>query len=150
MSSANDSASPGGRLPPHLYMVVLGTRDLASLRRFYRGLGWPERPGASDTLAMFDLGNTVLTLHPSSPAVGDSSPAESAAAGAVTLVVDVDEREAVDSAVAAALELGARQMSAPTDQSYGGRSAVVADPEGNHWEVLWLPNKPAKPAKPTA
>jgi uncharacterized protein len=125
-------------MPPRLSMVVLGARDLPALRRFYGGLGWPERPGASDALAMFDLGTTVLTLHPSGTAARGRSPTEVAASSAVTLVVPVDGREAVDEAVAAALELGARQVSAPADQAFGGRSAVVADPEGNRWEVLWV------------
>jgi uncharacterized protein len=138
MTAAHESASPGGGMPPHLSMVVLGARDMPALRRFYRGLRWPERPGASDALAMFDLGTTVLTLHPSSPAAGGLSPTQAAAPSAVTFVVDVDRREAVDEAVAAALEVGAQQVSAPADQAFGGRSAVVADPEGNRWEVLWV------------
>jgi uncharacterized protein len=125
-------------MPPRLSMVVLSARDLPALRRFYGGLGWSERPGASDALAMFDLGTTVLTLHPASPAAGELSSTEVAGSSAVTLVVGVDRREAVDEAVAAALALGARQVSAPSDQSFGGRSAVVADPEGNRWEVLWV------------
>ncbi len=137
MTAANQSASPGGVMPPRLSMVVLGARDVPALRRFYRGLGWPERPGASDALAMFDLGATVLTLHPSSPD-GGLSPTEAVASSAVTLVVDVDRREAVDEAVAAAVEVGAQQVSAPADQAFGGRSALVADPEGNRWEVLWV------------
>lgn len=138
MTAADDSASPSGRLPPRLTMVVLSARDLPALRRFYGGLGWPERPGASDALAMFDLGTTVLTLHPSGTAAGEPPPTEVVASSAVTLVVHVDRREAVDEAVAATLELGAQQVSAPADQAFGGRSAVVADPEGNRWEVLWL------------
>ena len=125
-------------MPAHLSMVVLGSRDLPNLRRFYRGLGWPERPGASDALAMFDLGSTVLTLHPSAPATDARTPAPEEAAGAVTLVLDVDRREAVDAAVAAALAVGATPVSGPADQDWGGRSAVVADPEGHRWEVLWV------------
>jgi predicted lactoylglutathione lyase len=125
-------------MPPHLSMVVLSARDLPALRRFYGGLGWPERPGASDALAMFDLGTTVLTLHRAPPVAGGLSPTEAAGSSAVTLVVGVDRREAVDEAVAAALALGALQVSEPADQSFGGRSAVVADPEGNRWEVLWV------------
>ena len=65
--TAERGLGPGsGVVPPRLSMVVLGARDLPVLRRFYVGLGWPERPGASDALAMFELGTTVLALHPAS------------------------------------------------------------------------------------
>jgi hypothetical protein len=26
-----------------------------------------------------------------------------------------------------------------TDRSWGGRSAFIADPEGNGWEIIWSP-----------
>jgi uncharacterized protein len=123
-------------------MVVLAARDLPSLRRFYRALGWPERPGASDGLAMFDLGATVLTLHPAAESTDGSSGERADAGSSVTLVIDVDARDGVDDAVTAALGAGARLVAAPVDQSWGGRSAVVADPEGNRWEVLWVPHQP--------
>lgn len=119
-------------------MVVLGARDLPVLRRFYVGLGWPERPGASDALAMFELGPTVLALHPAS-AEDAAIEREQSQQPSTTLVIHVETREAVDAAVAAAVAAGARRVSAPADQPWGGRSALVADPEGNRWEVLWVP-----------
>lgn len=126
-----------GALPPHLSMVVLHARDLPALRRFYLELGWPERPGASDSLAMFDLGAAVLTLHPAAP--GAVPPCDEAAAVAPTLVVNVASADAVDRAVAQAAAAGAGVVSPARDQTWGGRSAVVADPEGNRWEVLFVP-----------
>jgi hypothetical protein len=32
--------------------------------------------------------------------------------------------------------LGWREL---TDRSWGGRSAFMADPEGNRWEITWSP-----------
>ena len=120
-------------------MVVLNARDLPALRRFYIALGWPERAGASDSLAMFELGATVLTLHPAPSATEGRSDGEGVSP-ATTLVINVQSREGVDAAVAASVAAGARRVSDPTNQSWGGRSAVVADPEGNHWELLWVPS----------
>jgi uncharacterized glyoxalase superfamily protein PhnB len=120
-------------------MVVLGTRDVAGLRRFYADLGWTEHPGASDQLVMFSLGDTVLTLH-ADDAASAPRPA-SAPPPAVTLVIDLETAEAVDGAVAVATGAGGSLESAPTDQPWGGRSAVVADPEGNRWELLFVPGR---------
>jgi hypothetical protein len=34
---------------------------------------------------------------------------------------------------------GATVLKEPTDADWGGRSAYVADPEGNLWEIAWVP-----------
>jgi len=34
---------------------------------------------------------------------------------------------------------GARVVGAPVDREWGGYSGYVADPEGNRWEIAWLP-----------
>ena len=117
-------------------MVVLSSPDVPGLRRFYRALGWDEQPGASDDLAMFALGGATLALH---AAAASSSPPVEGLRSSPTLVVYVATREAVDSAVEVAAGAGASVPAAPTDQPWGGRSAVFADPEGHRWEVLWVP-----------
>jgi uncharacterized protein len=128
---------PAGGMPARLNMVVLSARDLPALRRFYRDLGWTEQPGASDSLAFFPLGEVMLALF---PAAAGSAGSETTTAGdrsGMTLVVKVATSGAVDSAFAGAIAAGAASISEPEDQSFGGRSAVLADPEGNRWELLW-------------
>jgi hypothetical protein len=61
----------------------------------------------------------------------------------MTLVVRVDTGDGVDAAFDAAMRVGALPISEPQDQSFGGRSAVLADPEGNRWELLWVPGAPS-------
>ncbi len=129
----SDPAAP--RVPAHLNMVVLSARDLPALRRFYRELGWHEQPGASDTLAFFPLGDVTLALFPST----GSDEGTGVDRSAMTLVIRVANSRAVDTAFAQAVEAGGRSVSEPEDQSFGGRAAVVADPEGNRWELLWTP-----------
>lgn len=138
--TAEDTAGePTPALPPELSMVVLTVRDMPALRRFYRALGWQEQAGASDDLAFFPLAGLTLALHPAGeraarvPNPGD--PEEPT----VTLVVRVSGSAAVDEACASAVRAGAGLASPPTDQPWGGRSAVIADPEGNRWEVLFVP-----------
>ena len=55
------------------------------------------------------------------------------------LAINVEAREEVDAAVEAASAAGARLLAAPTDRDWGGRSAYFADPEGNAWEIAWVP-----------
>ena len=57
----------------------------------------------------------------------------------VTLAVNVEERGMVDGAMAAAVQAGATVLKEPEDADWGGRSAYFADPEGNVWEVAWMP-----------
>ncbi len=127
-----------GGMPATLSMVVLGARDLPTLRRYYRALGWPEQPDGSDSLSTFALGGVALTLYP------QAEPTRPAAETvedrpAVTLVVRVGARDEVDAACAAAIRAGGHATADPQDQPWGGRSGIVADPEGNRWEVLWVP-----------
>jgi len=132
-------AAPAGGMPAHLSMVVLDALDLPALRRFYRGLGWTEQAGASDSLAFFPLGEVTLALFPRAVGTGEGDTVAPEDRSGITLVVRVGTSGAVDTAFAAALQAGALAISEPQDQSFGGRSAVMADPEGHRWELLWVP-----------
>jgi uncharacterized protein len=137
-----DNAAPesASTIPAHLSMVVLSVRDMPALRDYYRALGWQEQPGASDALSIFELGGAALALHPQSDPVEASDRSE-ADRTAVTFVVRVGSASEVDAACFSAERAGARPVSGPQDQPWGGRSALVADPEGNRWELLWVPSQ---------
>jgi uncharacterized glyoxalase superfamily protein PhnB len=117
-------------------MVVLTSRDVPKLRRFYRALGWSEQAGDTDELCRFQLGPVVLTLYPDELHVDEQEPD---GPSHITLVVRLPSRELVDKAYGTAVDAGAELVSPPTDQSWGGRSSVVADPDGHRWELLWVP-----------
>ena len=57
----------------------------------------------------------------------------------MALATNVETREGVDAAFEVAVAAGATVLKEPTDADWGGRSAYVADPEGNLWEIAWVP-----------
>jgi uncharacterized glyoxalase superfamily protein PhnB len=130
---------PASALPADLSMVVLTVRDMPVLRRFYRALGWQEQPGASDALSIFQLAGAALALHPDSDTAAGRAAGTTASDPGVTMVVRVTSAGQVDAACSSAVRAGARVISEPVEQPWGGRSALVADPEGNRWELLWVP-----------
>ncbi|MFE3526258.1 LuxR C-terminal-related transcriptional regulator [Streptomyces sp. NPDC059161] len=128
-------------VPSRLCTVTLGARNVPRLRRFYRGLGWAELPEGDNGRAGFLLAGVLLVLYPlAEPAAG----AERGAAGAggwsgITLTCAVDSSQQVDAAFAAAVAADATAVAGPADRPSGGRSAYIADPEGNRWEIAWEP-----------
>jgi catechol 2,3-dioxygenase-like lactoylglutathione lyase family enzyme len=128
-------------IPARLSIITLGAREMDVLRSFYRTLGWPELPNGDSSWTGFLLGGVLLALFPISDLTAEAAPDSTTPTGwsGVTLACTVGTRDEVDSAFAAAVTAGAAPVAAPTDRSWGGRSAFVADPEGNRWEITWSP-----------
>jgi uncharacterized protein len=128
-------------ISPRLSIVTLGARDMSVLRSFYRALGWPELSIGDDSWTGFLLGGVLLALFPLSDLTDEAAPGSPAPAGwsGVTLACTVGTRDEVDTTFDAAVAAGATPVAAATDRSWGGRSAFVADPEGNRWEITWSP-----------
>ena len=128
-------------LPARLSIVTLGARDMRTLRQFYRTLGWPELSDGDDTWTGFLLGGVLLALFPERDLTAEAAPGSPAPTGwsGVTLACTVDTRDEVDRAFSAAVSAGATPIAAATDRPLGGRSAFIADPEGNRWEITWGP-----------
>ena len=128
--------------PARLSVVTLGAHDVAALRAFYERLGWTTKSTADD-FAAFPLGGAVLCLfdiaHLAAEAGGGPVPDPVPFKG-FTVSINVDERDHVDSALAAARDAGATLLAEPVDRNWGGASAYFADPEGNAWEIAWLPD----------
>jgi hypothetical protein len=125
-------------IPSRLSVVTLGAQDLPSLRRFYCGLGWTELKGSDDSWCAFLLGGVLFALFPERDLDAEATVTTSGRGG-FTLAINVDHKADVDSAFSAAVEAGARPLGRPEDRSWGGRSAYLADLEGNRWEIAWAP-----------
>lgn len=130
-------------IPARITVVTIGAHDMASLRAFYRGLGWPENPNSSDEFTSFFRSGAVLALFPFEELAKDGKvdPSEPTTAfRGVTLAINVASKDEVDAVAAEARAAGARITKDPEDAPWGGRSAYFADPEGNLWEIAWAPN----------
>jgi catechol 2,3-dioxygenase-like lactoylglutathione lyase family enzyme len=128
-------------VPARLSVVTVGARDVGALRAFYERLGWTTNsdPGP---FAAFPLGGAVFSLfdlaHLAEEAGGAPVPDPVPFKG-VTLAINVEERDQVPEALAAARDAGATVLAEPVDRDWGGCSAYFADPEGNAWEIAWFP-----------
>jgi uncharacterized glyoxalase superfamily protein PhnB len=128
-------------VPPRLTVLTIGARDLPSLRDFYKRLGW-EAVVDMDDFAAFQTKGAVFTLYALDSLVADMN-AKSSTSGSgfngVTPAVNVDFREEVDEAIEVARTAGAEIVKPPVDMEWGGRSGYFTDPEGNYWEIAWVP-----------
>ena len=126
-------------IPARLNVVTIGAHDMARLRSFYQALGWPELHGGSDDWAGYLLGGALLALYPAAELAAEAGFEPRQGPACLTLAVNVDARDDVDASFAAAGAAGAEPVAEPQDRFWGGRSAYVADPEGNRWEIAWAP-----------
>jgi uncharacterized protein len=124
-------------IPQRLTAVTLGAQDLPSLRRFYSGLGWREVTGSDDNWTSYLVGGVLLALYPEEDLDAEAGP--QAGRGGFTLALNVDQVDQVDEVYNEALAAGATSLAEPQGRSWGGRSAYIADPEGNRWEIAWAP-----------
>ncbi|MGH2750979.1 MAG: GNAT family N-acetyltransferase [Actinomycetota bacterium] len=132
------AARPG--LPARLNLVTLGVREPQAMRAFFERLGWPVWVTAEDGFTGYLTGGAMLALYPLDKLAEDSR-AEAISGGwsGVTLAVNVESRALVDTAIEAARAAGAEIVKEPADAEWGGRSGYFADPEGNRFEVAWMP-----------
>ena len=127
-------------LEPRLNVVTLGVRDLPLVRSFYERLGWTSHSDG-DEFARFETGGATLALFVAEKLATEAHAEDVPPPGyrGVTLGVVVDSRDAVDAALQQVAAVGGDVMGGAVDREWGGRSGYFADPEGNRWEVAWLP-----------
>lgn len=129
------------KVPARLNVLTLGVRDLPKMRGFYEALGWESRSDG-DEWARFHTGGATLALYPLGALAGEANttPLEgNETFPGFTCAVSVESADKVDAAIEAVREAGGRVLAEPVAREWGGRSGYFADPEGNVWEVAWLP-----------
>ena len=134
------------QIPQRVTALTLGARSVPALRAFYRGLGWVENEGSSDTFSSFTVGSMRLALYPiellrREAAAGERT-VDPGAWNGVTLTVNVATRDVVDDAFKAAVAAGAAAVASPIEREWGGYSGYITDPEGHRWEIAWAPGFP--------
>jgi len=128
-------------LPARVSLVTLGARDIDRMRAFFQEVEWPLWTMAEDGFTGYLTGGAMLALYPidSLGALSGAGRTDKGEWSGVTLSVNVEERELVDAALEAARAAGADIVVEPEDAEWGGRSGCFADPEGNRFEVAWMP-----------
>ena len=126
-------------LPARVSLITIGARDPARMQSFYRALGWPVWAVAEDGFTGFATAGAVLALYPLDSLAADARIAATAGRSQVTFAINVEGPELVDTAIHSARAAGAEIVKEAVDADWGGRSGYFADPEGNRWEVAWMP-----------
>ena len=132
-------------MQPTLSFITLPTADLAAAIRFYAALGWaPVR--AAEGYAFFQLQGLLLALlderrwvaeggEPFAPHGGE--PAEPRR---VLLSHNVDEYDNLVQLVGDWTAAGGALVRPLLPTTWGGARAMVTDPEGLRWELVWNPH----------
>lgn len=130
-------------VPHRVSLVTISTINLPVLRSFYKRLGWEETDVSSDNYAVFKTAGVLLSLFPvddlAKEAQIEISKSTDYFRAGVTLAINVDNREEVDSTIETIRNAGAKILREPSDAFWGGRIAYFSDPENNLWEVAWNP-----------
>ena len=124
---------------PLANVITLGVHDFAAEREFYRRLGWPQVLDLDD-FVVFELRGALLALFPIEQLAADARvPPESVRSGIrFSIIINAESAAQVDQMVSVFREAGGSVTKDPADaEFFEGRSAYVADPEGNYWEIAW-------------
>lgn len=120
-------------------MITLGATDLANLRAFYRRVGWEQLIDDED-FAAFDVHGVVVALFPVTKLAADGRGQPEPGTGGIrfTIGIMVDAPDQVDSLADRMRSAGATVTKPAVDaEFFTGRSAYLADPEGNFFEIAW-------------
>jgi uncharacterized protein len=129
------------KIPARLNILTLGVRNLPKVRSFYEALGWESR-SEGDEFARFRIGGATLALFSLNLLAREANMQPSEGTGTFpgfTCAVLVEEEAMVDEAIETVYEAGGRVLAEPVAREWGGRSGYFADPEGNVWELAWMP-----------
>jgi predicted lactoylglutathione lyase len=125
-----------------MIFVNLPVTDLERSIAFYEAVGGTKNPQFSDdTAACIVFSETIhamLLTHDKYRQFTAKPIADAHASSAVLICLSADSREAVDAMVESAAGSGGR-ADPGAKQDYGfmyGRS--FEDPDGHHWEVMWM------------
>ena len=124
-----------------MIFVNLPVADLPRARAFYEAVGFTNNPQFTDeTAACMVFSDTihVMLLTHDKFRQFTSRPIASREVTEVLICLSADSREGVDQMVGSAGGAGGKVDPGPT-QDYGfmyGRS--FEDPDGHHWEVMWM------------
>ncbi len=124
-----------------MMFVNLPVRDLERAKRFFGKLGFGFDPRFTDEKAacmvVSDLGYVMLLDERFFRTFTRKEPCDTRRETEALLALSCESRAGVDALAAAALAAGGSEAMPPQDHGFMyGRS--FHDPDGHHWEVLWM------------
>ena len=135
---------------PKMIFVNLPVTDLTRSTAFYEAIGGEKNPQFSDeTATCIVLSETIhimLLTHDKYRQFTSKPIADAHSTSQVLICVSADSRDGVDTIVDQAVSAGGRADPGPK-QDFGfmyGRS--FEDPDGHHWEVMWMDMEAAQAA----
>ena len=128
-------------MEPRISIVTLGVRDVQVSYDFYsKILGFPSVKGIEGDIVFFSLEHLLLAICPRDKLAEDACvPDEGSGFSGVTRAHNVESRHEVDRIVQNLREAGVRITKKPQPTFWGGYDAYLQDPDGNSWELTWIP-----------
>ncbi|MDR1744415.1 MAG: VOC family protein, partial [Planctomycetota bacterium] len=133
---------PNARKPVQaVSLITVGVRDMADSIRFYEALGWHRAAqNKYDQTAFFQLQGQVLALYPIRDQLREQNmPEASPAPGGITLALHVQDKADVWAVYQRFMDAGGKSLRQPVEMPSGAVTSYVADPDGNPWEISWVP-----------
>ena len=127
---------------PPVTAITLGVRDVAIARRFYvDGLGFREIHSVPGEITFVQAGHALMLALWNVTSMPDEygDVGHGATAPPISLGHNVPDADTVREMYRRALAAGAQSINPPTEQSWGGTSACVADPDGFRWDFVHNP-----------
>lgn len=122
-------------------LITIGVRDMAASISFYEGLGWRRAArGKYDQTAFFQLQGQILALYPMNDLLREQNMVGATPApGGITLALHVSDKADVWAVYQRFIDAGGEALRPPAEVASGAVSCYVADPDGNAWEISWVP-----------
>jgi catechol 2,3-dioxygenase-like lactoylglutathione lyase family enzyme len=126
--------------PLRLHLVTLGVADVERAAKFYEALGMKRQVKKAEGVAFFDAGGVVISLYGREALERDAGLEGSKSGfGGSSLAFNVSSEKAVDDALNAAENAGAKVLKQGHRVFWGGHIGYFRDPDGHVWEVAHNP-----------
>ncbi len=124
-----------------LNLITLGTADFQKSVDFYeKGLGWKKSAKSLDGLALFDLGDIILALHPRDELAADTTlPYQASSFSGLTISHNTRSEKEVDEILEKVAAHGGTIVKPAQKVYWGGYSGYFRDLDGYLFEVAYNP-----------
>jgi predicted lactoylglutathione lyase len=124
--------------------VNLPVRDLEKSRSFFSGLGFEFNAQFSDSKAacmvLSELGYVMLLTEPFFSTFTTRQLCDTGSHTEALIALSCENRQEVDAMAEKALATGGSKAGDPMDHGFMYARSFY-DPDGHHWEVLWMDPK---------